>query len=41
MHMCLQQEGWMGEGEVGKQKEAMDGCLVHSVTLLMKEKAAE
>lgn len=41
MHMCILQEGWMGEGEVGRQKEAMDRSLVHSVMLLMKEKVAE
>lgn len=41
MHMCILQEGWMGQGEVGRQKEAMDRSLVHSVMLLMKEKVAE
>lgn len=33
--------GLDGEGEVGRQKEAMDRSLVHSVMLLMKEKVAE
>lgn len=39
--MCVLQEGWMGESEVGRWKEAMDESLIHSVTLVMKENVAE